>query len=234
MKNTLLTGKTGQLGSRILKTDKSLLCPPKNILDITQPKTIEKFFDNNNINAVIHCAALARMKECIENPIKAIKTNTIGTCNLVNEVIKKDIDIRFIYISTDGVYAGTKGNYSETHSTLPYNIYGWTKLGGECAVNGLKNYCIIRTNFFIPEKIVFDRIVTDSYTSKVSINYLVNKIFFLLKSDFIGTVNVGLERASDYDKYKKFKDVKPIKRKDISFPLPKDSSMDIRRLTNLI
>src|SRR3989338_4255680 len=136
----LLTGSSGTLGEKIIWLNKAqkFLAPSKDILDITKPETIKKFFGNNEIDAVIHCAAMARMKECEENPAAAIETNIIGTCNLVNEVIQKEKKIgnkiRFVYISTDGVYPGTNGNYSEKSETMPYNTYGWTKLGAECAV----------------------------------------------------------------------------------------------------
>ncbi len=55
---------------------------------------------------------------------------------------EKGGNIRFVYISTDGVYVGTKGNYSEEDETAPYNIYGWTKLGGELVVRALPNFCV--------------------------------------------------------------------------------------------
>ena len=237
-KKILLTGSTGSLGKAILslKSNLSFLTPAKNILDITKPETIKSFFEKNQIDAVIHCAALARMKECNENPAKAIETNIIGTANLVIETINKEKtagkNIRFIHISTDGVYNGTKGNYSEDGSTIPYNLYGWTKLGAECPVKLLKNHCIIRTSFFNPENIKFSESATDSYTSKVTADYLANAIIKMLNSDFTGTINIGSERKSDYDNYKKYKPgLKPCRFKDVlktaTFPIAKDASMNI-------
>ncbi len=236
-KNILLTGASGELGKAITgsRLFPSILAPSRQTLDITKPGTIAKFFDNNKFDAVIHCAAMARVKECEENPAKAIKTNIIGTSNLVNEVINKEKEsrekIRFIHISTDGVYPGTNGNYSEKDKTMPYNTYGWTKLGAECAVNALSNFCIIRTSFFDPENIKFKDAVTDAYSSKSPINYVVKAISKLLNRGFIGTINVGRERRSDYEHYREFKpEIKKCKLQDIqktiSFRMYKDSSMD--------
>ena len=94
--------------------------------------------------------------------------NTQGTLNLVNNVrdIKKSCNknIRFIYISTDGVYPCSNGNYSEDSPTIPYNIYGWSKLGGETAVRSLQNFCIIRTRFFDPLNIPFSESADDIIT----------------------------------------------------------------------
>jgi len=237
-KNILLTGASGKLGKAIATSYifPPLLAPSREILDTTKPNTVKKFLDNNDFDAVIHCAAMARVKECEENPAKAIETNIIGTSNLVNAVINKERKlrkkIRFIHISTDGVYPGIKGNYSEKDETVPYNTYGWTKLGAECAVNVLSNFCIIRTSFFDPENIKFEDAATNAYSSKASINYVVKAISTLLNSGFTGTINVGRERRSDYEHYKEFKpEIKKCKLQDIqktlNFKMYKDSSMDI-------
>ncbi len=232
----LLTGGSGTLGSHIIKSGlfKELLTPGRDELDITSYESVEKFFTKNDIESVIHCAALARVSECEQKPAEAIATNTIGTANLVKAVLKKQeqLNIRFVHISTDGVYESTNGNYTERSPTKPYNKYGLTKLGAECAVNLLKNFCIIRTRFFDPEKIKYDTYATDSYNSMITVGELVKAIAILIKSDFIGTINVGGERISDYDAIKKYKPaIKPCKFDDIqsrtSFRLSKDASMNI-------
>ncbi|MEK6837356.1 MAG: sugar nucleotide-binding protein, partial [Nanoarchaeota archaeon] len=133
---------------------------------------------------------------------------------------------------SDGVYQSTKGNYSETDATIPYNIYGWTKLGGEEAVNLLTDFCIIRTRFFDPKSIKYDEYATDSYTSMIPVDELVRATATMLQSGFVGTINIGGERKSDYDNLKKYKpSIKPCKFEDIQgkvpFKLSKDASMDV-------
>lgn len=237
-KNILLTGGTGKLGKAILNLQSSFLTPSSSILDITKSNTIQNFLKKNDIDAVIHCAAMARMKECHENPEKAIETNVIGTANLVLEVIEKENklkkNIRFVHISTDGVYEGKTGNYSENDATMPYNIYGWTKLGAECSVKLLKNHCIIRTSFFDPGNIKFETSAIDAYTSKVTVGYLAKAVLIMLNNNFIGTINIGKERKSDYENYKKYKSsLKPCRFKDIQkkvpFAMAGDSSMNINK-----
>ena len=72
----------------------------------------------------------------------SITTNIIGTSNivLICELYKKKI----IYISTDFVYEGLNGNYSEQDPLKPFTNYGWSKLGGECAVKMYDNHLILR------------------------------------------------------------------------------------------
>ena len=233
-KKILLTGGSGTLGKAILKSRifQNVLSPTHEELDLCNKDSIRNFFQNNEVDAVVHCAANINMQEHEENLIRSIETNIAGTSNLVNEILKKDKRIRFIHVSTDGVYNRTKGNYSEISPTIPFDKYGWTKLGAECSVNLLPNFCIIRTSFFEPEKINFKNSPEDVYSSKVPIKELVDSIKLLLESKFIGTINVGNRRISNYDLYKKYiPDLKPVGLEDIkdsfSSKLPKDSSMDV-------
>ena len=234
----LLTGGSGTLGRRIISSGKlkNILAPSSQELDITSAASVEKFFSQNELDAVIHCAAMARVSECEQDPARAIATNINGTANLVAAAIKKEKGtgrkIRFIQISTDGVYQSTKGDYSEEDATIPYNVYGWTKLGAESAVHALANFCIIRTRFFDPEKIKYDEYATNSYTSMMPAEELAKAIAIMLESSFTGAINIGGNRVSDYEALKKYKpSIKPCKLADIQgkvpFKLSQDASMNI-------
>ena len=236
--NILLTGSSGTLGKRIISSGhfKNLSAPERSGMDVTSAAAVERFFSQNDFDAVIHCAAMARASECEQNPIEATKTNIIGTANLVAAVIKKEAGtgkkIRFIHISTDGVYQSARGNYSETDEAVPYNIYGWTKLGAESAVNLLTDFCIIRTRFFDPENIKYEYYATDAYTSAVPVEHLAKAIATMLESSFTGIINIGGERQSDYELYKRHKQsIKPCKFEDLQskvpFKLSKDASMNV-------
>ena len=246
-KKILLTGGSGKLGTHIInsKLFPNLMYPSENVLDITKPYSIEEIFKNEEIDAVIHSAATARMSDCEANPDLAISVNIIGTANLVKKVIeaekKYQHNIRFIHISTDGVYPSIRGNYSEKDETIPYNTYGWTKLGAESAVNTLNNYYIIRTRFFDPQNIPFKESATDIFTSSIPVDELVKAIHKILTMDFTGIVNIGGKRMSDYERFKAYKpSLRSCKRKDIikdlSFEIAMDASMDCslwKRLSSL-
>ena len=235
-KKILLTGGSGKLGQAIQKRFKQkIIAPSSEVLDISNHTLVRKFFEKNDFDVIIHCAALARMAKCQNNPLDAIETNIIGTCNLAIETLRKQSregkTIRFVYISTDGVYNGTKGNYSEKDETIPYNIYGFSKLGGECAVNALPDFCVIRTSFFDPKNIKFDHSATDAYSSKMPINELAKAILVILQKDFVGTVNIGSKRESEFDRYKAYKPgLKESKLskilKEVPFGMAKDASMN--------
>ncbi|MBI2821333.1 MAG: sugar nucleotide-binding protein [Acidobacteria bacterium] len=233
----LLTGGSGKLGRAILASGRfsALLSPPHRTLDIAEPGSVMAFCAGNDFEGVIHCAAQTDMAECETNPLKALAINLAGTCNLVTGVLAAEKrvgrKIRFIHISTDGVYPGQRGHYSEGDETIPYNRYGWSKLGAECAVHLLSNWCIIRTSFFDPSEIRFEDSAVDAFSSKVTIDYLVRAIAAVLRHDFVGTVNIGGERKSYYERYRGFKpSLKPCAFADVAavlpYPIARDSSMD--------
>ena len=117
--------------------------PKRNEFDITNPRSIEKYIKNHKPTMIVHCAALSRPMEIHDSHIsKSISTNIIGTCNLVNASEKRGI--KLIYFSTNYVYPGKKGNYSESDPVLPINNYAMSKLGGECSVQLYKNSLIVR------------------------------------------------------------------------------------------
>ncbi len=241
----LITGGSGLLGSRLKKfllNDFKILAPSRNELDITKPNLINNFFNEHSIDIVIHAAALARMSLCEKNPEEAFKINSIGTLNLVNTLNKfyqsENKIIKFLYISTDGVYASSTGNYSETSETIPYNTYGWSKLMGEFAVRTLEDFCIVRTRFFDPDNILFDESADDILTSSIEINLLVKELKFIIDKDFQGIINVGGDKKSDYDRYKKYKSsIKKCTKADIvknlDFKIATDASMNISLLLGL-
>ncbi|MEK7506049.1 MAG: sugar nucleotide-binding protein [Patescibacteria group bacterium] len=233
----LLTGASGNLGQAIVRSGKfsKLIMPTHEEMDLTNEKAVAEFFKKEKPDAVIHCAAMVKMVQHENEPEKAIDINIVGTCNIVKEVLRAERTgknkIRFIYISTDGVYPGTRGNYSERDATFPYNKYGWEKLAGECIVNLLSDFCVIRTSFFDSNNIRYDSAATDKYSSRVPIDYLPKAIEFLLQHDFAGTVNIGGKRKSDYDSYKEYKpSIQACTYEDVVRGLPiklaRDASLD--------
>ena len=242
---TLLTGSSGLLGGKIKLSGSfpNLLTPSRSELDITNQESINKYFFNNKFEVIIHAAALARMSECEKFPHNALDVNTVGTANIVNNVLQQEKrrkkTIRFVYISTDGVYAGVSGGYSENSATLPYNVYGWTKLGGECAVRSLTNHCIIRTRFFDPANIPYESSASDIITSSIEINRLIQIIGKLININFSGIVNVGDKAMSEYTRYKKYKlSLNPCLRADIvknlNYEIAHDSSMNLSLLKKFV
>ena len=145
MKKILVTGGDGRFATELkkIKTKYNFIYLNKKKLDILKKSSILKSINKYKPNALLHLAGLSRPINAHERKISdSINLNIVGTCNVVNACIAKKIKI--IYFSTSYLYPGKKGNYKETDGLLPWSNYGWSKLGGESAVQMYNNSLILR------------------------------------------------------------------------------------------
>ena len=144
-KKIVFTGGSGRFGQVLQKSNfkYKVFFPSKSQLDITNFKSIDKYLKKIKPKILVHMAALSRpMNIHDKNIIKSINLNILGTANITIACAKNKI--KLIYFSTQYVYPGIKGNYRESDPLLPVNNYGWSKLGGEAAVQMYKNSLILR------------------------------------------------------------------------------------------
>tara|TARA_B100000965_G_scaffold49465_1_gene36392 strand:+ start:2553 stop:3299 length:747 start_codon:yes stop_codon:yes gene_type:complete len=239
--NILLLGGTGTLGRHIIESNlfSNLIHPSKKKLNILNQNKIEKFILNNNIKIILHCAALARVKECENNKQKAISINTIGTLNIVKSILNTNNKVKLVFISSDAVYSPNKGNNKEKDKLKPYNFYGLTKVLAEKQVKLVKRYIIIRTRFFDKKNITFNYSAKNIYTSSLEVTDLVRYISKLIKINFKGIINVGGPKISDFKKYSKYKkNIKPCDKKKIfknlNLKIATNSTLNLNKLKSLI
>jgi dTDP-4-dehydrorhamnose reductase len=114
--------------------------------ELSHPGNIREILSEYNPEIIIHCASLTNIDECEGGRDAVNKINVMATGHIVEEV--NDKDIKLIYISTDSVYEGIKGNYLEEDNINPQNYYGLSKYEGELEVLRKENSLILRTNLF--------------------------------------------------------------------------------------
>jgi dTDP-4-dehydrorhamnose reductase len=113
-------------------------------LDITLGAQVADVLASVKPDCIIHAAAMTQVDDCENDKQHCYNTN-VGATRFIIDGAKR-IGSRFIYISTDFVFDGLSGLYSEDDQPAPVNYYGSTKLAAENAVkeSGL-NWNIIRT-----------------------------------------------------------------------------------------
>ena len=144
-KKIVVTGGSGRFGNclKSVKTKHSIFFPQKKIFNILKLNTLKKYLEKTKADTVIHLAGLSRPMSIHEKDIKkSIELNIIGTANVTK--VCSELGVKLIYFSTNYVYPGIKGNYSESDHLHPVNNYAWSKLGGECSVQLYKNSLIVR------------------------------------------------------------------------------------------
>jgi len=104
-------------------------------LDLTQAAEVRKAFSELHPDVVVNTAAMTDVDRCELEPEAAFSANAEAVSHLANAA--KETDSFVIQMSTDYVFDGEKGGYSEHDQTRPVNKYGESKLEGENVVMNL-------------------------------------------------------------------------------------------------
>lgn len=188
----LITGCNGQLGNEMQLLEK--VNPQHQYfntdvaqLDITNPKAIEEFVNNNAIDIIVNCAAFTAVDKAESSQELCHLLNAKAPEYLAAAVAKRGGYL--VQVSTDYVFDGTNHTpYTEDEATCPNSVYGSTKLEGEkLAMAACANTMIIRTawlystfgNNFVktmirlgqekPELgVIFDQIGTPTYAGDLA------------------------------------------------------------------
>ncbi|WP_409068649.1 dTDP-4-dehydrorhamnose reductase family protein [Clostridium sp. FAM 1755] len=155
----LITGSTGMLGKSIIndfkddnrfevygisrRINEKVNNYNRVITDITDNDQLIKILRRINPDVIIHCAANTNVDDCSDNKEYTYKLHVEATQTLA------EFNSRYIYISTDSVFDGQKGDYSEEDEINPLNYYATTKLEGErVSLNSNSKTLILRTNIY--------------------------------------------------------------------------------------
>lgn len=184
-------------------------------MDITDGKAVQRILDKVKPDTVIHTAAETDVDKCENNKNYALRINAEGTKILASACSR--VDARIIYVSTDYVFDGEKGLYTEVDEPNPINQYGLTKLMGERYVMELCERSVtLRTSVLYgvhPEKSNFATwviaalqerklltIVEDHFNSPTFAGNLAEVILEIVSNGLKGIYHTaGSERISRYE-----------------------------------
>jgi dTDP-4-dehydrorhamnose reductase len=230
----LFTGGSGLLGSEFKKILPDVNYPSSSEFNVADYKSMDEWIHGKDISMVIHAAAFTSPPRIDKDPLKALETNIAGTVNVVKLCMLNEI--RLVYISTDYVFNGEKGNYGEDDPVFPVNKYAWSKLGGECAVRMYDNSLTIRTTFG-PNVFPYEKAFVDQWTSRESVSVIAGLIAGIIGKDVKGVLHVGGERKTVFEfavSLDKGREIKPLSVKEVNFSIPVDTSLNCDRYKKII
>lgn len=223
----LIFGGSGQLGKALQKLLPEGVYPTRGECDIIDPANVFECLHNYLPDVIIHAAAFTDNRKVENSRCRAVDVNIVGTANIVLGCEPKT---RLVYISTDYVYPGDRGNYVETDPLQPFNLYAWTKLGGECAVRAIANHLIIRTSFGC-EPFPYPEAFVDKWTSKDYVDRVAKQILDATLSPLTGVLNLGTERKTlyAYATARPNNGVRAVRMRDTSHHTPYDTSLNLQK-----
>ncbi len=209
-----LRGRARALGQARIGTDSDLYERIVGI-DLRESAAMGSLIRKARPQVVLHAAAISGHETSAKDPDQAHAVNVVATRSIAEAAF--DVGARMVHISTDAIFPGTTGNYSETDEPEPFSYYGETKLAGEQAVrDSLEDHLIVRTNFFgwseTGRKSVLEFFVNslregqnvrgypDFIVTSIYVQALLDAIWRLGDLGAIGTINVASSDAlSKYD-----------------------------------
>jgi dTDP-4-dehydrorhamnose reductase len=158
----LVTGASGLLGANLLLQARdggrevvglchsqplSVPSVPMYARDLTNFSDVRAVITTLRPAAIIHCAAATAVDWCENHPIETEKINAEAAGLLAG--VAKELNAKFVYVSTDSVFDGARGNYSESDLPCPLNVYATSKLNGERAtLRENPDALVVRVNIY--------------------------------------------------------------------------------------
>lgn len=158
----LITGSNGLLGQHliplfvqndtynVIATGRGTNRSPKGdnyiyeAVNLRDAGSVQQLVQKHQPDIIIHGGAMSQVDECEKNKDACWDTNVGATRYLVNAAEK--VNASFIFLSTDFVFDGLNGPYSEDALVNPINYYGTSKVAAERLVHNSKlNWAIVRT-----------------------------------------------------------------------------------------
>jgi dTDP-4-dehydrorhamnose reductase len=225
----LVTGASGLLGAALVAHAHDLgrqvvgLCHhhklrmknvPVHSVDLTSRTATRELIARLRPSSIVHCAAATNVDWCEDHPLETEEANVHASSFLAE--VAAEMKCSLTYISTDSVFDGTRGNYSEDDQPSPLNVYAKSKLRGEQEVLRLHPSALVaRVTIFgwnaqdkhsvgewILQELCAGREVrgfTDVHFSPILTNDLAEVLLLMLDRQLTGIFHVvGSERISKY------------------------------------
>lgn len=168
-------------------------------------------------DVVVHAAAVTNVDDCELRPQHCERINVQGTSQILTDA--ETFSGHFIFISTDFVFDGEKGNYTEEDDTKPISLYGFSKLQAESMVEiSTIPYAIVRTCLVYGNLLKGERsniiswvrgnleqgktiqVVSDQLRTPTYVEDLVNGILLIIEKKATGIYNIaGKDWLTPYD-----------------------------------
>ena len=125
----------------VRETDNLVMIDDSIVRGTTLKQSILRILDRLHPKKIIILSSISNPDDCFQYKEMSRNINIISTKKLISKIIKKRL--YFIFFSSEFVYDGSRGNYSESYPAKPINIYGKQKFLIEKFINSKTKNCAI-------------------------------------------------------------------------------------------
>jgi dTDP-4-dehydrorhamnose reductase len=185
-------------------------------MDITNALQVYSVMSKEKPDVVVHTAAATQVDECEKYPTPCEAINVQGTSQVLTDA--ESFSSHFIYLSTDFVFDGEKGDYTEEDEPSPVSWYGFTKMQAEGMVQtstipwAIVRTCLvygnvlqgIRSNIITWVKENLEqgkpiKVVSDQWRTPTYVEDLAKGILLIIEKKAAGIFHIsGKDRLSPY------------------------------------
>ena len=258
-----ITGAGGLIGHALLTCASQRRLPwnlrplTRKELDLTDTPALRQLHRTDRPALILHCAALSRTPLCEADPAAAHRINV----EVTRELCQLAADSYFVFFSTDLVFDGRKGDYTEEDPVHPLSVYAETKVAAEEIVQAHPRHLIVRTSLNLGRSPSGDRafneelrrawssgrvtrLFVDEYRSPIAAIETARLVWDLVQHQATGLYHVaGRERLSRWELGRLLARhwpnltplMEPASQKDFPGPpRPPDTSLDCRKAETLL
>ena len=270
----LITGASGLLGANLVRhyapenettgwyATRAISIAGANMaqIDLTDHDSVARELEQIRPDLIIHCAAATDVEWCERNPELAMAINEDATEFLAKQA--REIGAKFVFTSTDSVFDGNTGHYSEIDPPAPLNSYATGKVRSEMAVRNVNpGALVIRSYFYghspagnrsllewvLVRALVGDEVpgFTDSFFSPIAVHDFAEELDAAIDAGTSGLLHLGSSNAiSKYEFARMVMEaydcdmslLRPITVDDIGLNAdrPRDTSLDIKLIEKIL
>jgi dTDP-4-dehydrorhamnose reductase len=217
----LITGGSGQLGAYLLRDlqrrDHEVLAwsgtGPGELfsfkiqpVDVLNHDRLANEFHSARPDVVIHAAGITTVAGCFNDSKLAFRVNAEASARIAR--LCGTTGIRLIFTSTDLVFDGSSGNYTEGDTPRPLSVYGLTKRAAEEEVLNEPNSAVVRLSllygpalngrpgFFDTQAIALRErrpitLFADEWRTPLGLHTAAGALIAIAESEFTGVLHVG-------------------------------------------
>lgn len=177
-------------------------------IDLDDEPAVVRLFEQVKPALVINCAGVCDVGTCEQSPDFAHAVNVEGTRNLL---VHAPAHTRIVHLSSDHVFSGDTGPYTEDSPTDPISVYGRTRVAAEALAFARPNTLVIRAGLWVgpsatgrighldwlrarTRRELPMTIVADEYRSAVWAEDAARRVWELARSPLVGLRHIVAER----------------------------------------